>query len=137
MVIQILGTLAGAAEAISGLARLDDNIKSALVVGVGRGAQGAVSVVRGNASGRPGPRVITGAFRRSINSASGPTGDGAVGRVGTNAVQGARLEFGFVGPDALGRVYNQPPYPYLQPSIPEVAKISAREVVSALRGALG
>lgn len=29
---------------------------------------------------------------------------------------GPRIEFGFVGPDALGRVYNQAPRPYMTPA---------------------
>lgn len=28
-----------------------------------------------------------------------------------------RIEFGFVGPDRLGRVYNQPPQPYMRPAL--------------------
>ena len=73
---------------------------------------------KGNATGRPGPRVVTGNFRRSINTEDVdiPGTESAVS-VGTNAPQGARLEFGFVGRDALGRNYNQKPYPSLEPAI--------------------
>lgn len=61
--------------------------------------------VRAAASGRPGPRAITGNYRRSIslNIRRGPTG--TVAEVFTNAPQARRLEFGFAGADSLGRQY--------------------------------
>ena len=70
-----------------------------------------------NASGRPGPNVRTGDYRRSITVefSEGPEGFTAV--VGSNAPQAARLEFGFHGADSLGRVYNQPPFPHFGPAI--------------------
>ena len=80
--------------------------------------------VKANASGRPGPRVITGDYRRSIAATRG----GAVGfggvlggwTVGTNAPQGPRLEYGFVGQDRAGRHYNQPAFPHFGPAVPGV-----------------
>ncbi|MDK0525005.1 HK97 gp10 family phage protein [Streptomyces sp. ML-6] len=73
--------------------------------------------IRGNASGRPGPNVITGAYRNSWETQSRRLPYGAMCTIGTNAPQGRRLEFGFVGPDSLGRVYNQPPFPHVGPAI--------------------
>jgi len=72
-----------------------------------------LALVKKNASGRPGPRVPTGDYRRSINVRF--SDGGARAEIGTAAVQGHRLEYGFVGPDSLGRVYNQPPYPHFRP----------------------
>jgi hypothetical protein len=70
--------------------------------------------IQSHASGRPGPNAPTGDYRRSwtiewrgMASAS----------VGTNKPQGRRLENGFVGADSLGRVYNQPPFPHVEPSV--------------------
>jgi hypothetical protein len=38
-----------------------------------------------------------------------------------------RIEFGFVGPDSLGRVYNQPAQPYMRPAFDsQQAEASAR-----------
>ncbi|MEU6016970.1 hypothetical protein ABZ826_23845 [Streptomyces sp. NPDC047515] len=76
--------------------------------------------IRGNASGRPGPNVITGAYRNSWETANRSLPYGALCTIGTNAPQGRRLEFGFVGPDSLGRVYNQPPFPHVGPAIPYI-----------------
>jgi HK97 gp10 family phage protein len=47
------------------------------------------------------------------------SGDIAEASIGTNVVYAARQEFGFVGTDSLGRVYNQPARPYLRPAIDE------------------
>lgn len=69
--------------------------------------------IKANASGRPGPRVITGNYRRSWTSRFA----GGVGIVGTNAPQARRLEYGFTGADSLGRVYNQPPFPHVGPAV--------------------
>lgn len=69
--------------------------------------------VKANASGRPGPRVITGDYRRSITLEM----EGTSAVIYSDAPQAARLEMGFAGPDALGRVYNQPPFPHWEPAI--------------------
>lgn len=70
-----------------------------------------------NASGRPGPRVITGNLRRSITLRTGVSGGTAWALVGTNAPQARRLELGFHGTDSRGRTYSQPPYPFLRPAL--------------------
>lgn len=70
-----------------------------------------------NASGRPGPNAPTGNYRRSISRRVEQTPAGSIGEVGTNMPQGRRLEFGFTGEDALGRSYNQPPYPHFGPAL--------------------
>jgi hypothetical protein len=76
--------------------------------------------VRANASGRPGPNAPTGDYRRSIAHEHQATGDHATSYVGTNAPQGARLEFGFHGEDSLGRHYDQPPYPHFGPAVDQI-----------------
>lgn len=77
--------------------------------------------VKAAASGRPGPRVITGDYRRSITLEMA-TVDGRVAAiVGTSAPQGRRLEFGFVGNDSLGRSYHQPPFPHFGPPLEPIA----------------
>lgn len=100
----------------------------ALAAAVGPGVEGVVHTfgmlletkVKGKASGRPGPNVITGQYRRSITTEYSGSGETAEAKVGTNAVQARRLEFGFVGRDALGRDYNQPPFPHFTPAAAEI-----------------
>jgi hypothetical protein len=74
------------------------------------------------ASGRPGPNVITGTLRRGIR-ATRATPWGRVGwqaHVGPTNVYGRRVELGFAGTDAAGRVYGPPRnparYPYFTPA---------------------
>lgn len=76
--------------------------------------------VMARASGRPGPRVITGDYRRSITRSGVYVVAGAIGvEVSTNRPQAWRLEKGFTGTDSAGRVYDQPPYEHFSPAFHE------------------
>jgi hypothetical protein len=75
---------------------------------------------RKSASGRPGPEVESGAFIGAMKT--GVEDRGYAVYLENNSPQAARLEFGFVGVDALGRHYAQPPYPWLLPTFARVAK---------------
>lgn len=77
--------------------------------------------VKAKAKGRPGPRVQTGDYNRSIGLRVGRDGQSVVASVGTNRPQGRRLEFGFKGFDSLGRYYDQRPLPHFGPAFDEVA----------------
>ena len=135
--VSFTGSVSGVSALTSSLGRVTPRLETALLVGVDRGVQGGASIVRGNASGRPGPRVITSDFRRSIVGQAARVGGGTIaGQIGTNAPQARRLEYGFVGPDRLGRVYNQPPYPYIEPSVPAVTTLIVSEVRAAVGKAL-
>ncbi|MCZ4098299.1 HK97 gp10 family phage protein [Streptomyces sp. H39-C1] len=78
------------------------------------------TAIKANASGRPGPNAPTGDYRSSWTHEVSMTGTSVTGVVGTNKPQARRLEFGFVGPDALGRIYNQPPYPHVGPAVERI-----------------
>lgn len=82
------------------------------------------------ASGPPGPRNITGDYVASWTHRIVDDGTQVSGVVGTNKPQGQRLERGFTGADRLGRVYNQPPYPHVQPAL----TATEPELIAALRG---
>lgn len=71
--------------------------------------------IKAHASGRPGPRAPTGDYRRSWTTRH----HGMASTVATNKPQARRLEYGFYGPDRLGRVYNQQPYPHVGPAVDE------------------
>jgi len=65
----------------------------------------------------PGPNVATGDYRRSITLEVSAEGvDNIAADVYTNSEQGARLEYGFVGVDSLGRVFSQSPFPHFHPA---------------------
>ena len=53
--------------------------------------------------------------------------------VGNDQPQGPRLEYGFVGADRLGRVYNQPPRPHVRPALDE----NRGAAVDEFRAAIG
>jgi hypothetical protein len=76
--------------------------------------------VMAKASGRPGPNTITGDYRRSWQVKVSGGGSSTTAEVGTNAVQGPRLEYGFNGTDSLGRTYNQPPFSHARPAFDEI-----------------
>lgn len=73
--------------------------------------------VKANASGRPGPRAVTGDYRRSVALVMTIDNGGPVAIIGTNKPQGRRLEFGFHDVDALGRRYSQAPLPHFAPAL--------------------
>ena len=82
------------------------------------------------------PRKITGVYRNSWSRVESPKGRFFVF---SNHDGAARLEYGFVGFDSIGRYYNQPPYPHLRPAIDsafermkkDVAEIAARVIPPA------
>lgn len=94
--------------------------------------------IKANASGRPGPRVVTGNYRRSWNTRQVGRGGQLSVVVGTNSVYGPRLEYGFTGTDSRGRRYNQPPFPHVAPAVKESEKDVTRmleiAVIAASRG---
>ena len=94
------------------------------------------TAVKAAASGRPGPNVVTGDYRRSISLTVSMEGISAVAHVGTDRPQGRRLEFGFHGADSLGRVYNQPPYAHFGPAVQIVGPLFQTGVAGIARGLL-
>ncbi|WP_405526785.1 HK97 gp10 family phage protein [Streptomyces canus] len=82
--------------------------------------------IKANASGRPGPNVITGDYRRSWTHEVYVGGGVVTGVVGTNKPQARRLEYGFVGADSLGRVYDQPPYAHVGPAVQTIGPLLAQ-----------
>lgn len=83
----------------------------------------ARAMIRFNASGRPGPNIITGDYFDSWGPAQPfavPDGGGAT--LGTTEPQGRRLEFGFWDmTDSIGRHFFQPPYPHVEPAVNELS----------------
>jgi hypothetical protein len=112
-------------------------------------AAGALLVV--NAAKENAP-VVTGTLRRSLHVggfteltpdfAAGEGYDdiggnhsdatGAHLELGTDLAYAARIEFGFIGIDALGRSYHQEPAPYLRPAWDGTEDAMQAEVMAAL-----
>lgn len=91
-------------------------------------------LVKMNASGRPGPNAPTGDYRASWRNDA--AGSGKLSRrVGTDRPQALRLEYGFVGADSLGRVYDQPPYPHFGPAVDVMEPIFEQAMAAVLTDA--
>lgn len=118
---QVTASLLGASEyAIAATEALVNQTSSALM-----------TQIKANASGRPGPNAPTGDYRRSWTRRKVRNGFS----VGTNRPQARRLEYGFVGRDSLGRMYNQPPYPHVGPAVDLIGPVylaRMEEVVAAV-----
>ena len=95
-----------------------------------------VARIRGNASGRPGPNVITGAYRNSWRPETRREPYGATCTIGTELPYGRRLEFGFTGTDSLGRSYAQPPFPHVQPALPYIGQTLLAQMRLAITEAI-
>lgn len=120
------------------LASTGNAISSAVQTALYRAGLLLQAAIQRNASGRPGPISTnppnTGDYRRSWTTERLPDGGVAVG---TNLVQGPRLEFGFVGADSLRRVYNQPPYPHVEPAVVSTEEPIDRVLADAVDRLLG
>lgn len=57
--------------------------------------------------------------RNLLNSIQASEPEDLTARVSTNVVYAARVEFGFVGEDSLGRYYNQAPKSYMRSALLE------------------
>jgi hypothetical protein len=80
------------------------------------------ALIMENASGRPGPNVITDDYRPSWKREPFGVPDGGGAEVGTDRPQGRRLEYGFFEMyDSLGRFYRQPPFPHVEPAVNELS----------------
>ena len=114
-----------------------DRITAAGVAGVRDAVQYGETVVKSYASGRPGPIPRTGDHRRTIKGEVVSFDSSlVVGQIGSNTPYSARLEYGFRGPDILGRVYNQPAYPYMAPAFPIIDQYARTAIARAISGAL-
>ena len=101
---------------------LDALITQADVAGeqiVTKGAHLVEAAAKQKASGRPGPNVVTGTLRRSIGLVDVTRlGPGRwQSQTAPTVVYARRIELGFHSADSLGRVYDQPPFPYLGPGL--------------------
>lgn len=108
----------GVSEFGEALARVVEKSSAEARTFVSEGAATVEALAKDHASGRPGPEVVTGTLRRSIkHDPISPWGVyGWQTQIGPTVIYARRIELGFAGTDALGRHYNQPPYPYFGPA---------------------
>ena len=76
----------------------------------------------------------TGTYRRSFHMETvEKSSERCRVEVGTDAPQARRLEYGCVGPDKLGRVYNQAARPHIRPALDENRGAAVDEFRAAIR----
>lgn len=126
--------ITGAHEAAAAIGGLGVRVHAGIPPLVAHYGQLYQSRVRARASGRPGPRVQTGDYRRSIGLVMTTYQGAPAAIIGSSAPQARRLEYGFVGSDSLGRVYNQPPFPHFEPDIEKTAAEMEKAVERLLAG---
>jgi len=125
-------TFTSAAHMAAALEAAAHEIPGALAVSVRHEATLLRVLIQAMASGRPGPNVINDRYRPSWRVVSRRIPGGAAATVGTRAPQGRRLEFGFVGYDSLGRYYNQPPFPHVQPAMAVILPAFDRQILKTI-----
>ncbi|MER5302126.1 hypothetical protein ABT039_22085 [Streptomyces lasiicapitis] len=113
-----------------------DSVGPATAAAVRREAMMLRTLIQAAATGRPGPNVITGRYRASWHTQIHPRTHGAHAVVGTFAPQARRLELGFHGADALGRIYSQEPLPHVAPALTVLQPDFAERIADAAERAL-
>ena len=130
----------GVNEFVARLTEMGDRATVAARAAVAEAAGEIEKQAKLNASGRPGPNVVTGTLRRSIGMTSiTPWGVGGwQTTVRPTAIYARRIELGFRGTDSRGRHYDQRAYPYFRPAMeqvgPRIADIYRRHMQAALSG---
>ncbi len=113
------------------LGRWGDNSPQAAYEGLVDWSGEAPGIIREGLYGRPGPERLTGALydtMQALPPERTPTGGRAM--AGSNQPYSLRLEKGFVGTDSIGRSYDQQPYPWLEPKVPQLQQ-RAHQLVTA------
>lgn len=127
-------SILGATAAAARLATLDDQIIDRAHGAIEEAVDYGETLVKRNASGRPGPIPRTGAHRRSIRGEVQRSGAVIHGQIGSGIIYAARLERGYIGYDRAGRYYNYGGHPYLRPAVPEIRRTAVSGVRSSIRG---
>lgn len=113
----------GLDEFIGALVRVEGDVDTGSKRGVVRAAAEIEKKAKENASGAPGPEVVRGTLRRGIRHTAAHREKGLEWQteVGPTVVYSRRIDLGFHGEDALGRVYNQDARPYFTPAWDETS----------------
>lgn len=83
------------------------------------------------------PAVDTGVLINSINTwVEDESSDSVTMGIGSGIVYAARLEFGFMETDSLGRKYNMQPRPYMRPAVDNNAGKIEQAIAVTLKRAI-
>ena len=123
-------TIKGLSGLQAKLNKLDPKTRAAAAIGV---KKGALLVERAAKNIVP---IDDGDLRDSMHVNGKTTPYGAQARVSTNLEYAARIEFGFMGKDSLGRYYNNPAQPYLHPALQKNKRAVKKIVRDEIRRAI-
>ena len=104
------------------MSRVANKIHGSMLKAVQDYTQSLEGEIKARQGKPPAPNVITGDYQGSWSHNATQAGETVEAVVGTNKPQARRLEFGFVGPDRIGRVYHQAPRPHVAPAIEATTK---------------
>ena len=129
----------GLAEFGAGLDRIVGGLDRGTKSAIAKGAALVERKAKENASGPPGPGVVSGSNRRGITHRPiHRVGLGYQTEVGPTMIYSRRLELGFEGADSLGRVYHQKPRPFFTPAwndvVHDLPRVYAEEWSRAITG---
>ena len=127
-------TLKGADDLVKAFKALSDEVRGEALEAATRAAalpvlnQVRITVPEGGRT-----PYKTGTYRRSFHMETvEKTPERCTVQVGTDSPYGKRLEYGFVGADKLGRVYNQSPRPHVRPAFDENKGAAVEEFRAAI-----
>jgi hypothetical protein len=128
---------AGVPEFDAALKRIVTAAEKATGDAVMTGAHLVEGATKVRASGRPGPRVVSGSHRRSVH-VEGPktAGTQVSAQIGPSMIYSRRLELGFTGSDAIGRSYHTAAFPSLTPGLADTMPQLEQVFVRAWLGAI-
>jgi|SRR5579864_4785470 len=128
----------GLSEFSAALSRITAQADAGSKRAIARGAAEVEKVAKENASGAPGPEVVTGTLRRGVRHTTVHR-VGLVGwqsEVGPTVIYSRRIDLGFIGADSLGRIYKQQPRPFFTSAwasvVSRLPRIYAEEWAKAL-----
>lgn len=113
-------TVIGATEVANELLAQSVRAPIRVRVAVGESANVLKSLVQERVSGAPGPRIITGRYKRSIYVQLRSMSTWYEAEVMTDEPYAHRLEYGFSGVDSRGRYQRSAPYPHWRPAAREI-----------------
>lgn len=128
----------GVSEFVARLQRIGERASIEARAGVVEVVSEVERLAKQNASGRPGPNVVTGTLRRGIaQTPATPWGlMGWQAKIRPTVIYSRRIELGFHGADSRGRHYDQPAYPYFTPAwntvAPRVQAIWRAHMIAAI-----
>jgi Bacteriophage HK97-gp10, putative tail-component len=125
MAVAVEAYFDGVPDFLRALAKISAAADAAGAEIVTKGGHAVEAAAKAHTDGRPGPQRQTGNLSRSIRllGVTRVKPGSWESRTGPTAVYSRRIELGFNQADSLGRVFHQPPYPYMGPGLRDAVPV--------------